>query len=89
MKMKDVLDLPGNELSLVLEGLATESEDLRYTSLSEYNGKKRRAKRLGIEKKIAKICREFIIRGWKVEISGYDIKFFVIDDSIKVQTGLE
>ena len=64
MKIKELLKLPTNELSLILEGLAVDSERQKGTSI-EYSGNKVRTRRLAIERKIAKIIAELKMRGWE------------------------
>ena len=75
MKVKELLALPSNELAMVLEGLVVEYEDLRGVAIADYNGVYKRKKRSTIGKKIAKIIREFAIRGYMVDIVGNNVKY--------------
>ncbi len=74
MKIKEVLALPSNELSLILEALAIESEYEKGGSI-ESEGKKFGVKRMAIERKIARITGEFRLRGWEAVVYGSKVKF--------------
>ena len=74
MKIKEVLTLSSNELSLILEALVIESDDLKGGSI-ELEGKKFGVKRLAIERKIARITSELRLRGWEAVVYGREVKF--------------
>ena len=78
MKIKDILNLPTNELSLILEGLAVDSERLKGIPI-EYDGINARSRRLNIERKIARISSELRLRGWEAIVYEDKVKFIPID----------
>ena len=84
MKIKDVLALPTNELALVLEGLASESENLKNETESAVD--KRRGKIAAISKKIVKITLELKHRGWEAVVYGHYVKFEPIGNSKKQES---
>lgn len=84
MKIKDVLALPTNELSLVLEGLVFESVKLKVNTESAVDD--RRKKRAAVSKKIVKITLELKRRGWEaIEYDGI-VKFEPISNSNKQES---
>ena len=86
MKMSEILKLPTNQLALILEGLAVDSEWLKGSSIED-DGNKVRHRRLIIERKIARIISELKLRGWEAIVYEDKVKFIPID-IVKVQKTL-
>ena len=78
MKMKDILNLPTNQLALILQGLSVDSEWLKGSSI-EYDGNNVRPRRLNIERKIARIIGELKMRGWEAVVYEDKVKFEPLD----------
>ena len=84
MKIKDILALPTNELSLVLEGLVTDSYALKIGIDSAVDPN--RKKIAVMSKKIVNITIELRHRGWEaVECEGC-VKYEPLSNSKKQDT---
>ena len=81
MRIKEVLELPTNELAMILEGLVTDYYALKIGIVSAVD--KDRMKMSTINRKIIKVTLELKHRGWEaIEYEGR-VNYKLLNDSNK------
>ena len=84
MRIKEILSLPTNELALVLEGLVSNSYDLKIGIDSAVDPD--RKKIATISKKIVKITVELRQRGWEAVDCEGSVEYEPINNNKKQET---